>query len=378
MTDEWERRDRPPPVVFEVPLLGDDGSPVGPVSGSPPPPQPNWRRIVGLAAIAGMAVGIVVAVVVLDVEGEDGDPPPTTLDPAELAATITTPEVLPLPGGGGADTDDLDDLDDIDGVTSQDRELFDLVPSITAPTYPSIDLPSAIVDRFELTPALDRLAEDVPRRSVTRYEVGEEAYRIVVTIDREAARDRFEILIDGDGDDPRLVVDAAAGVTYIANGSEPGAWTAVPNDELVADGLDLPDLVERLLVGPVRADTIADAGSVTPGNVVTIRDGAPPARRFAVTLRAGDVPEWARYRLGAVADAPPPDPDDPIGFFAYVSEAGDLVEVSGSFPFGNTEQLVVHRVVVLPPDFEIELPTTELADARSPVDSGPARDIPTP
>ena len=47
---------------------------------------------------------------------------------------ITTPPTLPQPGAA--------DISEMDGISSQDRELFDPVPSISAPRYPNIDLPA--------------------------------------------------------------------------------------------------------------------------------------------------------------------------------------------------------------------------------------------
>lgn len=354
MSDEWRRPDGASPVTFEVPLLDGDGRPVGTARPGPPErPPTDWRRVVGIASAAGLVVGIVVSVVVLTAGGDDEEevPTSTTLSPAELETAITTPPTLPPPGAV--------DVSEMDGVSSQDWQLFDPVPSISAPQYPNFELPDDLLAAFDLDRAVGFLATDPPRRSTTRYEVGEEAYRIDVTIDREPARNRYDITIEGDGDDARLIVDLLGGVTYVSTEDAPDAWVTIDNEELSGDEVDLATMIGRLQRGPVRDSTLRDAILVTPGPAVTIRNAAPIARRFAVTLRAGQVPEWARYQFGAVADAPPPDGSDPILFYAYVSVDDGIArvaEVSGTFPFGNTEQLVVHRVQPLPDDFAIELP----------------------
>lgn len=355
MSDRERSPSGAPPVAIEIPLLDADGHPVdAPRPAGPERPTTDWRRVVGVASVAGLALGIGVAVIMIT--AADGDPdaddsaPPTTLTPDELETAITTPPTLPQPGAA--------DISEMDGISSQDRELFDPVPSISAPRYPNIDLPEELLVSFDLGRAVGFLATDPPRRSTTRYEVGEEAYRIDVTIDREPARNRYDITIEGDGDDARLIVDLLGGVTYIATEDDPD-WVVTDNDEFSGGDAELATVLGRLQRGPVRDSTVRDAVLVTPGPAVTISDTAPFARRFAVTLRAGQVPEWARYQLGAVADAPPPDPSDPILFYAYVSADDDvaqIAEVSGTFPFGNTEQLVVHRIEPLPDDFTIELP----------------------
>lgn len=346
---------------IEIPLTGTGGEPGSP--GEPSPSEPtDWRRLVAIASLAGTALGVVVSVVILTSDGDDRPPPSTTVAPDAIAELITTPPTLPRPG--------VADLAEMDGTTSQDRSLFDPDPSIAAPQYPSLGLPDEALDRFDLAGATARLDIDVARRSTTRYEIGRGGFVIDVAIGRDPANDRYELVIDGDADRIRVVVDVATGTGYVQRSAEPDAWRAVALDVL-SPREDFAALLGRLLLGPVRTDTLSGATLVAPGDAVAIADGAAPARRFSVLLTAGQVPEWARYRLGPVGDAPPPLDDDPILFFTYVSEADQIVEVSGTFPFGNTEQLVVHRIETLPPSFEVEVP--DVPPTTAPQGDAPSR-----
>lgn len=323
-------------------------------------PGSDPRRLIRRSSLAGVAVGVVAATVVLaltdDDPGDDADEPPVATVLGGTEPQLTTPPTL-TPLDSLPSTRNPDAFTDMNGTTSQDRVLFDRFAAITVPEYPSIDdAPDDDLTGFDLEAAVRGLAVDASRRASTRYEVGSGAFRLDVIVSRDAGLDRYELVVDrSTGESSRLVVDVAGGTAY-ATASRSDEWVAIANDDLVApDGATIADQLDRLLAGPVRLDTLADAVLVTGGPLVSI-DGGPPTRRHSVTLRAGVVPEWARYQLGPVADAPPPDPSDPIAFFAYVDETGVLTEVTGTFPFGNTAQLVVHRLEELPADTEITLP----------------------
>ena len=93
---EWSRPGSDGPVEearIEVPLAGEDAdaAPGTDVDGRP---APNWRKITGISALAGIALGLVVAIVMLT-SGSDDDPPETTIDPDELSDAITVPPSRP-------------------------------------------------------------------------------------------------------------------------------------------------------------------------------------------------------------------------------------------------------------------------------------------
>lgn len=347
MTDDGWRRPAPvapprsdDPPSFEVPLAGE----TAPEPGEPPPT--NWRRLVAVAGLAGVVLGIVVGVVV--VTSDDDPSTPTTVDPDELSASITVPPTLPP-------------IDPPTDSPTGDRD--GTPPGIgggLAP-LPPIDAGDAELAAFDLDTALAALDEPAPRQARTRYVAGVGGFVLDVTIDHDSLNDRYRIeLDDGDRGDGRqaVLLDPRGAWSYlgvVGDGIDT-EWVRMSNDEIVrqtgAD--DLASFARSLLLGPVRSDS--GASVVDAGGLASL-DGTA-VREYTVEVTTGSIPEWVPYVFSPSAEAPPPPWDDTITFTVHADDAGRVIRTTGVAAYGNTEQTVVHTVEQQPRLTAIDLPTS--------------------
>lgn len=345
--------------VFEVPLAGDDPAPIDPNGGDRP--APNWRKIAGLSALAGVLVGIVVAVVAVSGGGDD-EPPATTLDPDDLASAITVPPTLtpvteppvtlpPVPGQPSPDAEPPTDVAFV-------AESVDTLPPLNG-TIPQ-------PDTFRLSDgSLAALDTPLARRSVTDHVVGVDGFEQTVTITNDPATGRYLLEFDsGVAAVQSVIVDLPGGDTYVR--MPDGGWSVVPNEE-IAENAGAPDMatfVRTLQLGPIRSDTRTGWSLVQANSIVDAPGDA--LREYVVVVDAGTVPEWARYALGPIGEAPPITDDTQIGYAVYVARDGSIRRVSGSTEFGATTQRVVHRIEILDVPPVIELPDVSAPDGSSP------------
>lgn len=337
--------------VVEVPLDGEGGATSGP--SRPGDPRPDWRKVVGLSALGGIALGIAVSVAVLSSD-DDAAPPTTTVDPDELAATITVPPTLTpatvpavtLPAVPGASAPTLTVQTDVERVAASVETLPARRDTAAEPR-----------EGFGLSDSsLAALDTPLPRRSVTQYVVGVDGFEQTVTITNDPATERYLLELDVGGEPQRAIVDLAGGLTHAE--SAPGEWVAIPNDELAANAgaADMATFLRNLQLGPIRSDTRDAWELVRASSFVEVPDGAADLREWIVVLDAAAVPEWARYAFGPGSEAAPLPSDTKIGFAVYVAEDGSIRRVSGSAEFGATNQRVVHRIEELGAAPVIELP----------------------
>lgn len=389
MSDFWElddtapQGDRPPSSPdlpgIEIPLTG--GGPLAPTDGSltasdRPPDLTNWRRVVGLASLAGAAFGIVMAIVVLNTGGDEqpesgiAGGPSTTLDGFELATSITTPPTLP-----GTDPASATIPATVPGpasersatTTDSQPETSEPVAVVSAttgslPDYPLFTgVPEGGLDRFDLEASVARLGDDVARRSVTHIEVGPSQATLDVTIVRDPFNNRYGLSLVSEAGVREAIVDIDSGLSYLPDDAN---WVAIPNSGLVigvrAD--ELPSYLDRLMFGPLRPDTWA-AATVEPGSLVFFPGTDIIARQFAVELPGGLIPEWQLHDLSVNATLPNGLRPERMTYLAYVDDQGELIRVLGEALIEDTLQLITHQLTRLHEPEIVRLPDPALIRA---------------
>lgn len=346
--------------IVEIPLAGDGEAPADPAR--PDRPAPNWRKVTGLSALAGVLVGIAVAVVIAT-GGDDETPPETTLDPDDLSSAITVPPTLtpvtdpsatlpPTPGDGAPSVEPPTDVELV-------ADSVDTLP----PQAGTIPQP----DTFRLSDgSLAALDAETARRSITDYVVGVDGFEQTVTITNDPTTGRYLLEFDFGGEVEPVVVDLPGGLTYLRPEAGADEWATIPNDE-VADNTGAPDMetfLRNLQLGPIRSDT-RDAWELVRRNGLVDTSGSEDLTEWIVVLDAAAVPEWARYAFGPGAEAAPLPSNTKIGYAVYVSRDGSIRRVSGSAEFGVTSQRIVHRIEELDVPPTIELPPIDTAPATT-------------
>lgn len=374
MSDHPPHSPRPAEPAYEVPLVGD-----GPLADRErqgdgrPPHTPNWRRIVGVASLGGVVLGVLTSVVLLgfvwdedrnaerndDRTDEDTAPSLVGADPS---TQITTPPTLspldPIPAPDGAATGPARP-----GAPARDASLLDQVVVPTLPTRPTggDTIPAG---SFDLGRAVSTLATDVARRSSTRLELGVGGYLREFTFRRDPSTNRFEFT-DGQ---VLWIVDVTSGLTYLGL-SAPGEQRFVSQDNArVADYFGAESIgvfMNRLLIGPLRPDTI-DSATSTPGAVAVLDDGATPVMAYTVELPGSAVPEWQLYALGPTDEFLPSDRPDRLTYTVYVDAANHIRRIVGLADLGGIPQLVVHDIETLTEPTTIELPDPATVERAPP------------
>lgn len=338
--------------AFEILLSGDTPS----AATDPDRPPPDWRKLVAVSGLAGVAIGVVVVVILLS-SASEGQPAATTLAPDELASALTVPPTLTpvtepavtLPGGPAP--------------------TFATEPEVVAATVEI--LTSREPDRtgragFRLSDgSLAALDAPLPRRSVTEQIVGVDGFEQTVTITNDPATGRYLLEIDFGVGVQRIVVDLPGGLTYVAGDDD--TWATIPNEEIAtsAGAPDMATFLRTMQLGPLRSDT-RDAWALVQVNGLVGDTPDEALGEHVVVIDAAAVPEWARYAFGPQGEAPQSD-DVLVGYAVYVAEDGSIRRVTGSTPYGATTQRVVHRIDDLDAPPEIDLPVVEPSTTAPPV-----------
>lgn len=341
-------------AVTEVPLLGD-GVEVTATSGPNEPelPPPNRGRAAAIAVGVVATVAVVAFTTAALLGGDEEAASATTLDPGELATAITTPptlsplEALPPPEPV------LDEGPQ--PTTSQDWRLFDDNPPPTYPEAPDITLRDVL--QYDLLTAVARLADDVPRRSETHYELGTSGFVLDVTIERDPVRDRYRIITESRGQQQVAIVDGATATTYVNPGTD--NRIEIPNAEIIENSTatTINEYFDRLLKGPVRPDSFV--AQSTRGRSLVVIPGVGPAREFVTAVDGVAVPEWQIYAFGPTFEFRSGDRPTRLEYHVYVDDDDDVVQVDGISKVGNVTQLVQHRLTLLEQPAEVLLPAAD-------------------
>lgn len=371
MTDEWARPSDGVAggVVVEVPLVGDD--PASTSTNGEEPPAPNWRRAISVAMVGGALGGIALSIVLLTADEKPAADDGLTTVPADgLSSLITTPPTLepltPLP----RPDDPAFSLGDVpQPTTGQERTLFD--PSAVPPTYPPFPgVYELELGEYDIEQAVVMLGDDVPRRSRTHLELGVGGFVLDVTIVRDPERDRYQVTVDSGGQVQTAIVDGATDTTYVNVGTD--NRVEVPNDEIFADSdaASINEYFDRMMLGPLRPDTIGEAR--TQGRDLVMIDGLGLVRRFVTTIPGSLIPEWQLYAFSPVFEFPVEDRPSRLDYFAYVDTDGDLVQIDGKALVGDVPQLVQHRIERLDPPEPVDLAIGTAPPDTAPPHSEPA------
>ena len=349
--DDTPANRRSAPTV-DVPLTGADAAPADPTA------QPtDWRRLVGIALAVGVALGVVVAVVRSASDDGDadrpdpstaGDPSALITTPPTLRALVTLPPPDTEPQAG----------DPLAGTSAEPDQ------QVAVPTYPpASDVTPREVIGYDIGAAVDRIGDDIARRSDTHIELGSGGYVLDVSITRDPDNDRYRIGLESRDTAEEVIVDVATGTTYVNPGTEREA--TIPTDDLISAPGDggVNEYFDRLLRGPLRPGTFNAAA--TRGRGVVEVDGVGEAREFVASVDGELVPEWQIYAFAPVGEFSPSDRPALLQYLVYVDGQGQIVQVDGVSVIGTVPQLVRHRITVLDEPVGIELP----GDA-APADAG--------
>ena len=372
MTDRFEQHDPPGPPgppAFEIPLTGD-GPLANPIDEGQVPP-PNWRKIVGLASLGGVVGGIVLSIVLLGVVWNDDDNDGNDNEGNDNNASttiVTTPPTLASLGTILQPESGLSTASAGPGAPAREGSLLDLIP---VPTYAPVTGREVVSpDGFDLYRAVAQLDIDAARRSSTRLELGVGGYLRDFAILRDPTSDRYQVEREG----VVSIFDGTTGSAYV-NASFPGDEQWLPSDDRAlaeSVGVDsVTELYQRLLLGPIRPDTITSA-TVTPGELVVLDDGLTAARAFTVELPAALIPEWQLYVFGPTNEFAPSVRPTRMTYTAYVDEQNQIRRIVGLSDLGRIPQLVVHDLGTLAERFPIELPDPAT------INTGPPRFPPEP
>jgi hypothetical protein len=314
--------------TIDVPLVGSDPAP----SDGDGRPAVNWRRAIGIAVVAGFAIGIVASVIRLATDDEDKSAD-STVPVDELAAEITTPPTL-------TPVDTLPPADLDDGESTVAPALSD----VQRPVYDAASGPRDL-ERVDIVTAVGQLGRDIARRSETHVELGNGGFVLDVTIERDPIRNRYQIVIESRDSTQVAIVDIPTGTTYVNPGTD-NREEVLNADIIAGSGADDANVYfDRLLLGPLRPDTF-DAEATAGLGVVSI-DGIGLAREFVTTVPGSSIPEWQLYAFGPVFEFRAEDRPAELEYAAYVTENAQLAAVEGVAMIGDIPQLVQHRLTVL-------------------------------
>lgn len=351
----------PPGPEFEIALTNPDGMAVSRDDGDPARQPTNWRRVVGIASIAGTVLGIVVGVVFVQVGDDDNSSSgtATTLDPDSLATSITTPPTLsPL-----AELPPTDFVPGTlstapQGTTSQTRRPFNQVP---VPVFERFEgTPPESLDGYDLDAAIANLSNGAPRHSSTHLELGFQGFVRDYAITHDAQNGRYFVAFgDATGGSTVAILDEPGETLYIdvsAADADPEWITLDPAAEAGLFGVDsLGLLYDHLLAGPIRGDTITTA-EVATGDLVFLDDGTSLARSYEVVVDGAAIPEWQIYALGPTREFAPIDRPGRMTFTVYVDGSSEIRRVVGLSDLGGIPQLIVHDIERVAEPFTIDLP----------------------
>ncbi len=317
--------------VFDVALDDDPGSRTGtgrqadhgdgPAANGAGPRRrgPGVRAMVAITAI-----GLDALVVVSDPFASDTDDGATTATSTTTLADLAPPPTLEL------------------------RAATAPPPTTTTTTFvrdedlhPSAAPSDLELTRIDLFAAVGTNRLDRPRRTTTSVTVGERGFDLTVELTSDPTSGRIGLEMAAGANERRGVIDPGRNEAYAL--ISPGVWSSYPLPR--RDG----ERWGRLLLGPIDSGLLARAAAldgVRAGPTVEhdSRDDGPVATRvFAVSTTAASMPTWVPYALGPQGGAAPRG-DEPIDLRVLVDARERIREVSWAVRFGNTHQIVVHRI----------------------------------
>ena len=377
MTDYWSRSGGSGQPDFEITLDGG-GEWGGP---APTPVQPdddggsgrNWGAIVGIAALAAIAL-VIAASVVVQIAGDDGsaaDSASTTMaleQPADVP-TVPPPTIDVAGALGDSDMPETRYPPMVSTPTPLQQQIpgFPEVPGSADQDLSAYDLEAAVANNM---PAAD------PQRSmfnlVSSNLIGSATtggtplppLRATASTEPNRARDALSIEFGGQTRD--LVIDRLGRVVYVRTPEDNGIWnTLEPESILDGSGADsLGSLFDAFVTGPISSGVL-DHATVTPSPGLMRIMGGGFARRFDVEvpieyLQPYGALLFANVSRGTVdADAAP----DTITFQVYVTDQAHLALVTANFTVGPQNFVLSQFFDQRPANVRIEFPTSASAES---------------
>lgn len=377
MTDPWARPDDARPAVpaggsvFEIPLsgepLGDDPF----IDAEPSDPPGRTRKVVGWSALAGVALGIVAAILIVTVGGGDDTPVtgantvPIPDDPSQL----TTPPTLPP-------------IAEIDQTTATTERTVEPTPTAPVISFPAETIPPPATlpefapvaesdshpGTFDLLAAAAQL-DGSALHTVASVQAGADRFTISITDNLGDARDH--VLADYDVetfgvDQIELVIDPAAGFGYQRGLPEsPDQWELFTAEELlVGSGTDSLGVVAARLAAPlVTPATLASAVSIEDLGLVRLDRRAGGAvgeitRRYRIVFETAEVTGQSvimQFVESFASDSP-----GTIEVDAYVTGEGQLALTTAALGEGFDSVAITLVVEAVSTPVPFALPPPEL------------------
>lgn len=300
MTGPWARPEGSLEPVFDIPLTGPDSGDGtdrdAHVTGAP---APNWRKVAGLSALAGIAIGLSVAVVIATTAGDEADDagPGTTLAGEELAAVLTTPPTLPPVVGTPTPPPDASEAaGDEPAPGVGDAPAAGDARGPTIPTFPVVagvgdeeiaryDLAAAVAANVPGTDPMRAIFTVDSLGAATTAEPGS-VRLLTVTVANEPDAGRDSLVVDFRDGSSQIVVDRTAATAYTTTGTDPArTWSAVSAEQLIAGtgAGSLDALFDTFVAGPVSEQTVA-ASTVTASDEIVRLAGGAFGRRFDLAV----------------------------------------------------------------------------------------------
>jgi hypothetical protein len=392
MTDYWSRSGGSGQPDFEI-ALDDGGAWGGP---APMPvhdngddgdgdgdgrPRRNWGAIVGIAALAAIALVIAASVVFEtgDGGGSDADSASTTMQLEQPAAVPTAPP----PTLGAGDLGEFDTPETryppmVSAPTPNQQQIpgFPMVPGSEDQDLSAYDLEAAVTNNM---PAAD------PQRSMfnivgsnlngSATTSGSPLPPLRATASSEPSAARSALTIDYGGEKLSLVVDVLHEAVYNQNPEDGGRWNTLdPQEVLEGTGAEsLGSLFDAFVAGPITR-TALDHATVTPSEGLMRIMGGGFARRFDLEipieyLRPYGALLFADIHDGSVDATEAPDA---ITFQVYVTDQAHIALVTSSFDVGPRHFVLSQFFDRRPANVRILLPAISAsADATPPASTMP-------
>jgi hypothetical protein len=361
MSDSWARptgADPPTPTageVIEIDLVGSpDADERGDGTAREPTPT-NWRKVVALSSIAGVVLGAIVAAVMIT--SDDGAPPsPTTLPREELAALITTPPTLPPV---------------VSEVPDDPRPLVVQAPEFSLPRYPATFTGAgSAFDASTFTgPDLD-----APRVATIIATSSASSTSTESRVAYDQTNERFELTVDLPVGSARTIYDARTGTIYEQRPStDPDdVWRSRDGSAALARitrtlGISVDDYFRQLVLGPVRADNLDEAITISTDDF-SYEVLGQTTHRLVVRLPVRTIGLW---QPGGAED-----PEAIVTYEVYVDDDGEVVLTQGLVSGADAVRGLQHSMAFPETGTIIELPDadTVVDDAAPALPAPPAGD----
>lgn len=370
MTDYWSRPGGSGQPDFEITLDGGEFSRPSPAprhDDGEGPSGRNWGAIVGLSALAAVALLIAGSVVMQIASEDDGDAAdgPSTTMALELPAAVPTSAPSATIDVGALsefDTPETRYPPMVSAPTPNQQQIpgFPIVPGSADEDLSAYDLEAAVANNMpgaDPQRSMFNLVSSNVTGSATTGGTPMPPLRATASTEPNTARD--SLTIEFGGETRNLIVDRLGRVVYVLTPEDNGIWNTIePSAVLDGSGADsLGSLFDAFVTGPITT-SVLDHATITPSPGLMRIMGGGFARRFDVEVPIDYLEPYgallfANVSTGTVdADAVP----ESITFQVYVTEQAHLALVTSSFTVGPQYFALSQFFDQRPANVRIQLP----------------------